>query len=211
MPVASRTPYAPELGVLGLVAPGDERREPAGLVLQLAQPEQVLEPLLERLDRAVHHRRRRAQAGVMRVAHHVRAIRRPSPCRSSAAACGRDRRGSRRRRPECCRARGDQPRDHLGHRQLRQARDVDDLRRRQRVQLEGGVPRLDGAEQVFVPLRAAGPGCARPAAAAARRRRQSSRRSSGRSRRSRGRSRRPSRPAGRTRRSCSARRRRSCS
>ena len=57
---AGRLPAA-ELGVLRLIAPGDERGEAAGLVLQLAQPEQVLEPLLDRLDRAVHHRRRRAQ------------------------------------------------------------------------------------------------------------------------------------------------------
>ena len=62
---------AAELGVLRLIAPGDERGEAAGLVLQIAQPEQVLEPLLHRLDRAVHHRRRRAQAGAMRVAHDV--------------------------------------------------------------------------------------------------------------------------------------------
>ena len=53
---------AAELGVLRLVAPGDERGEAAGLVLQLAQPEQVLEPLLDGLDVPVHHRRGRAQA-----------------------------------------------------------------------------------------------------------------------------------------------------
>ena len=62
---------AAELGVLGLIAPGDERGEAAGLVLQLAQPEQVLEPLLHRLDGPVHHRRGRAQPGAMRVAHDV--------------------------------------------------------------------------------------------------------------------------------------------
>ena len=44
---------------------------PRTLVLQLAQAEQVLEPLLDGLDGAVHHRRRRAQPGAMRVAHHV--------------------------------------------------------------------------------------------------------------------------------------------
>ena len=53
---------AGQLGVIGLIAPGDERGEAAGLVLQLAQPQQVLEPLLVGLDRPVHHRRRRAQA-----------------------------------------------------------------------------------------------------------------------------------------------------
>ena len=54
---------ARQLRVLGLIAPGDERREAAGLVLQRAQPQQVLDPLLVGLHRPVHHRRRRAQAG----------------------------------------------------------------------------------------------------------------------------------------------------
>ena len=62
---------AAALGVLGLVAPGDERGEAAGLVLQIAQPHHVLDALLVRLHRPVHHRRRRAQAGAVRLAHDV--------------------------------------------------------------------------------------------------------------------------------------------
>ena len=80
MPVASR---AAALGVLRLVAPGDERGEAAGLVLQRAQPQHVLEPLLVGLDRAVHHRRGGAQAGLVRVAHDVEPLVGASPCCSS--------------------------------------------------------------------------------------------------------------------------------
>ena len=54
-----------------LKAPGDERGEPAGLVLQLAQPHQVLDALVQCLDRPIHHRRGRAQPAMVRVAHHV--------------------------------------------------------------------------------------------------------------------------------------------
>ena len=39
-----------QLGVIRLEGPGDERGEAAGFVLEVAQPQQVLEPLLERLD-----------------------------------------------------------------------------------------------------------------------------------------------------------------
>ncbi len=47
---------------------------------------------------------------------------------------------------------GDQPIDHVAHRQSRHAREVDDLGRRQRVQLELGIALLDRAEEIFVPL-----------------------------------------------------------
>ena len=42
-----------ELRVVGLEAPGDECREAAGFVLQVAQTERVLETLVERLDGAI--------------------------------------------------------------------------------------------------------------------------------------------------------------
>src|SRR2546421_27658 len=41
-------PRTAELGVLRLITPRDEGREPAGLVLQLAQPHHVLDPLFRR-------------------------------------------------------------------------------------------------------------------------------------------------------------------
>ena len=62
---------AAELGVVGLITPRDERRESAGDVLHLPQPEQVLEPLFGGFHRPVHHRRRRPQAHLVRVAHHA--------------------------------------------------------------------------------------------------------------------------------------------
>ena len=62
---------ARQLGVVGLIAPGDERGEAAGFVLQRPQPQQVLEAFLVGLDRPVHHRRRRSQARAVRVAHDV--------------------------------------------------------------------------------------------------------------------------------------------
>ena len=48
-------------------------------------------------------------------------------------------------------ARGNQPLDDFRHRQLRRARNVQHLRRRQRVQLEIGKPLLHRPEQIFVP------------------------------------------------------------
>ena len=62
---------AGELGVFRLVAPGDERGEPSGFILQIAEPQQVLQPFFVGLHRAVHHRRRGAKPGSMCVAHHV--------------------------------------------------------------------------------------------------------------------------------------------
>ena len=46
---------------------------------------------------------------------------------------------------------GNQPLEHLRHRQLRETGQVDDFRRRQRVQLERGIALLDRAEQILVP------------------------------------------------------------
>ena len=47
--------------------------------------------------------------------------------------------------------RGDEPIDDLGHADLRQPRQVNHFRRRQRVQLEIGIALLDRAEEIFVP------------------------------------------------------------
>ena len=127
---------AGELGVIRLIAPGDERGEAAGLVLQRAQPQQVLEPLFVGLDRAVHHRRGRAQAGAVRVAHDVEPFvggRLAVAVQQLADAIDEDLGAAAGNAVE---AGGDQPIDHRRHRQLRQPRQVDHFRRRQRVQLE---------------------------------------------------------------------------
>ena len=127
---------AGELGVLRLIAPGDERGEAAGLVLQRAQPQQMLEALLVGLDRPVHHRRGRAQAGAMRVAHDVEPLvgrRLAVAVQQLADAIDEDLGAAAGHAVEAGR---DQALEHLRHRQLRQPREVDDFRRRQRVQLE---------------------------------------------------------------------------
>ena len=136
---------------VGLIAPRDERGEAAGLVLQRAQPQQMLEALLVGLDRPVHHRRGRPQAGPMRVAHDVEplvgrrlavAVQLPADPvdENLGAAAG-----------NAVEARRDQPIDDRRHRQLREAREVNDFRRRKRVQLEVGIALLDRAEQILVP------------------------------------------------------------
>ena len=142
---------AGELGVVGLIAPRDEGGEAAGLVLQRAQPQQMLEALLVGLDRPVHHRRGRAKAGPMRVAHDVQplvgrrlavAVQLPAdPVHENLRAAAGN----------AVQARRDQPIDHRRDRQLREAREMNDLRGRKRVQLEVGIALLDRAEQILVP------------------------------------------------------------
>ena len=137
--------------MLRLIAPGDERGEAARLVLQRAQPQQVLEPLLVGLHRPVHHRRRRAQAGAVRVAHDVEPLvgGRLAVAVQQLAHAVDENLGAAAR--DAVEAGGDQPLDDRRHRQLRQARQVDHLRRRERVQLERGIALLDAAEQILVP------------------------------------------------------------
>src|SRR5262245_58970942 len=57
--------------MLRLKAPRDERGEPAGLVLKIPQPQQMLDPLLQRLNGPIHHRGSRSQTTMMCLAHHV--------------------------------------------------------------------------------------------------------------------------------------------
>ena len=158
-----------KLGVIGLKAPGDERGEAAGLVLQLAQAQQVLQAFFERFDGAIHHRGGRAKARMVRLAHHTQ----PLVCRRLSVAVQQlphavdeDLGASTGNAVE---AGGDEPRDDRRHRQLRHARDVQHLGRRQRVQLEVRIPCLHGTKQVLVPRDAADRGCARLAAAVDRR------------------------------------------
>ncbi len=105
-------------------------------------------PLLERLDVAVHHRRGRRHAEPVRLAHHVeplgglRLLRRDDvahPVNQDLAAAARDR----------VEAGVAQARERLPDRQLRAARDVLDLRRRERVQVDL-VALLDAPEEILV-------------------------------------------------------------
>src|SRR5689334_17220993 len=61
-------------GVVGLVRPRDERAEAVHLVLQLADAAHVLDPLLERLDVAPHHRGRGAHAEPVGGAHDLQPL-----------------------------------------------------------------------------------------------------------------------------------------
>src|SRR5207248_4294595 len=54
-----------------LERPREEGAEAAGLVLQLADPPEVLDALLERLDVPIHHGRRRRDPEPVRLAHHA--------------------------------------------------------------------------------------------------------------------------------------------
>src|SRR5919108_4131087 len=64
-PVLPRRDLAPaERRAVRLVRPAEEREEAADLVLEVARPLQVLEPLVEGLVEADHHRRGRVQAGL---------------------------------------------------------------------------------------------------------------------------------------------------
>jgi hypothetical protein len=62
------------IGVLGLESPADECREPAGFVLQLAQPLEVFDPLGERFDVAEHHGCRATAAQLVPDAVYVQPI-----------------------------------------------------------------------------------------------------------------------------------------
>ena len=104
------------------------------------------------LDRAVHHRRRRAQAGAVRVAHHVEPLvgrRLAVAVQQLAHAIDEDLGAAAGNAVE---AGVDQPLDDLRHRQLREPRDVDHFGRRQRVQPERRIARLHRPEQILVPL-----------------------------------------------------------
>ena len=137
--------------MIGLIAPRDERGEAAGLVLKRAQSQQMLDALFVGLHRAVHHRRGRAKAGPVRVPHDVEPLVGGGlavAVQQRAHAIDENFRAAARHAVE---ARGNQPIEHLRHRQLRQTRQVDDFGRRQRMQLERRVALLDRAEQILVP------------------------------------------------------------
>ena len=112
----------------------------------------MLEALLVGLDRPVHHRRGRAKAGPMRVAHDAEPL---VGCRLAVAVqvpADPVHENLRAAAGYAVQARRDQPIDHCRDRQLREARKMNDLRRRKRVQLEIRIALLDRAEQILVPL-----------------------------------------------------------
>ena len=103
------------------------------------------------LDRAIHHRRGRAKPRVVRLAHHAQPLvrrRLAVAVQQLPHAVHEDLGASAWNAVE---AGGDEPRDDRGHGQLRHARDMQHLGRRQRVQLEVRVACLHGTKQVLVP------------------------------------------------------------
>ena len=104
------------------------------------------------LDRAVHHRRRRAQPGVMRLPHDVDPLvrrRLAVAVQQLAHAIDQNLRATARNAVEAGR---DQSLDHRRRGYLVQPGNVQDLRRRERVQLELGISRLHRAKEILVPL-----------------------------------------------------------
>src|SRR4051812_27798648 len=107
----------------------------------------MLESLLVCLHGPVHHRRGCAQTGPMRVSHHVEPLvsaRFSVTVQQLAHAIDENLRASARNAVE---ARRDQALDDRWYGQLRQAREVNDFWRRERVELESGIPLLDRAKQ----------------------------------------------------------------
>ena len=139
-----------ELAEVWLERPRDERAEAVHLILQVADQAHVLDALLERLDVAVHHRGRRRHAQAVRVAHDPEPLRRARLLgrEDLAHAVDEDLGATSGQRVQAGVA---QAREHLGRRQATRARDVLDLGRRERVQVDR-VALLDAAEEVLVPV-----------------------------------------------------------
>ena len=136
--------------VRGLERPADEGREPAGAVLQVAQVDQVLDPLLERLHVAEHHGGRGLHAQAVGRLHDREPVRRgplgdpddlPHAVGQDLGAAPGD----------GVQARGHQPAQGLVGRQRRDLLDVLDLGGREAVDPDR-VAALDPAEQLLVVL-----------------------------------------------------------
>jgi hypothetical protein len=137
-----------EAVAVALERPGDEGPEAARLVLELADLPHVLDPLLERLDVPVHHRRRRRHPEPVGLAHDVEPFLRLRLLRRDdrANSIHEDFRAATGDRVEPGVA---QARERLRGRELRAPRDVLDLGRRERVEVDR-VALLDRAEEILV-------------------------------------------------------------
>ena len=131
-----------------LERPRDECAKAARLVLELADLAHVLDALLERLDVAVHHRRGRRHPEAMGLPHDVEPLLRLRLLRRDDRPHAVD--------EDLCAATWDRveprvakPRQRLRHGELRTPRDVLDLRRRERVEVDR-VASLDRAEEILV-------------------------------------------------------------
>ena len=134
----------------GLVAPAHERSEARHFVLKLAETAKVLDALLGGVDGAVHHRRRRREPLQVRRAHDTQPLvggrlsrRDDVPHAVNEDLCAAAGDGVKPGRP--------QPLNRLGQVELRVERDVQHLRRRERVQMDR-IPSLDLSKKVLVPV-----------------------------------------------------------
>ena len=114
----------------------DEREKPARLILQIAQREQMIHALLERLDMAVEHRRVRADAELVRRPLHGEPLRRRRLVRTETAphAVGEDLRAAARNglEPRLIA----QAREHLSHGEPARLREMRDLDAREPLDIE---------------------------------------------------------------------------
>ena len=116
-----------------LVRPDNHGNEPASLILQLAQPVQVIEAMLERFPEAEHHGSRSAQSQPVRFAMDRQPLRGVDFHRADAGADFIVQNlGSRARNG--IQTRIAQPRDGFLKRYSRNSRQINNLRRREAVQ-----------------------------------------------------------------------------
>ena len=115
-------------GVVGLKRPADKGGEAAGLVLQLAEAVEVLHPLRERLDVAIHHRRRATAAEQVPLPAHLQPLvgHRLATGDGRADAVHEDLTAAAGERPE---AGAGEPLEHLPQRPLRDLGERVDLGR----------------------------------------------------------------------------------
>ena len=112
-----------------------KRLEPAGLVLQRAQPQQVVDALLDGLDGAVEHRAVRAQAHAVRGAVHLQPLVAGALVVADLLAHARreDLGAAARQRVEPGLA---QPAQHLGDRHAEVLVEEEDLDRREGLEVD---------------------------------------------------------------------------
>ena len=140
-----------QVGVVGLEGPADEGREAAGLVLQLPQPVQMLDPFRQRLDVAEHHGGRADAAQFVPDAHHVQPVvgQRFAAGDRPADAVDQDLRPAA---GDAAQPGGLQPLEHGPQRQLVDLREVVDFRRAEAVHVDLREAALDVVQQLLVPV-----------------------------------------------------------
>src|SRR5689334_12083012 len=139
-----------ELRVLRLQRPADEGGKPSGARLDLADAEQVLDPVGQRLAEPIHHGHGRLEPEAMRGLHHLEpAVGAGFLLRDAIAdLLDEDFTAPTRDRIEACRR---ELADHLFDRHPEASREEIDLGGREPVDVDRVVP-LDVAHQVEVPL-----------------------------------------------------------